>query len=217
METPESKQPRKRSRFWRKCRIAFRRFRISVLLLILALVCALAYLNQIGLPGFIKRPVLESLRARGLDLRFSRLHWGWDRGIVAENVRFGRTGDPTSPKLSLKEVRVQLDYRALLRLQFQVKSLALRQGQLVWPVIEPDAPNRTLTVDNIQSDLSFLPDDRWQLDHFQAQFAGARIRLTGTVTNASAIREWSVFKAAPRPAPPGLGQQRLRRFADVPG
>ena len=69
--------PAAKSRFWRKCRIYFRRFRITVLLVILALLGALIYLNQSGLPGFVKRPLLEKLRARGVDLEFSRLRLRW--------------------------------------------------------------------------------------------------------------------------------------------
>ena len=44
------------SRFRRKTRITLRRLRLSLLLLILALLGALLYLNQIGLPGFVAKP-----------------------------------------------------------------------------------------------------------------------------------------------------------------
>ena len=90
--------PRDKSRFWRKCRILFRRFRITVLSITLALLGALLYLNQVGLPGFIKRPLLEKLRAHGIELQFSRLRWRWAQGIVAENVRFGGTQEGAAPK-----------------------------------------------------------------------------------------------------------------------
>ena len=63
-----------------------RRLRITIWLVILALVGALAYLNQVGLPNVVKRPLLEKLRARGIDLQFSRLRLRWYHGIVADNV-----------------------------------------------------------------------------------------------------------------------------------
>src|SRR5437879_5935349 len=116
---------RPKRRFWRICRIYFRRFRIGVWLVILGLVGTLVYLNQVGLPGFLKKPLLEKLRARGLDLQFSRLRLRWYHGIVAENVRFGRADDPLSPQLTLSEVEVELNRKALGRLQFEVKSLLL--------------------------------------------------------------------------------------------
>jgi hypothetical protein len=71
--------------------------------------------NQVGLPDFVKNPLLEKLRARGLELRFSRLRLRWPEGIVAENVRFGRAADPFTPELALHEVKVALDYKALAR------------------------------------------------------------------------------------------------------
>ena len=43
--------PRPKRRFWRICRIYFRRVRITVWLVVLALVCSLLYLNRVGLPG----------------------------------------------------------------------------------------------------------------------------------------------------------------------
>src|SRR5207247_9069774 len=147
--------PAAKSRFWRKCRIYFRGFRITVLLVILALLGALVYLNQSGLPGFVKRPLLDRLRARGVDLEFSRLRLRWYRGIVAENVRFGQARDPASPRLSAKEVEIELNGRALRRWQLQVDALDLRQGRLECPVGETNA-TRSLTVEDIHPRLRLL-------------------------------------------------------------
>src|SRR5262249_36498428 len=135
-------------------------------------------------------------------------------GIVAENVFFGRTNDVFSPKLTLKEVHLRLDYAALWKRQIQVESLTLRQGHLTWPVIETNGPTRELAVENIQTDLQLLTNDVWQLDNLQAQVGGADIQLSGSITNASVIRTWKVFRRR-QPAPPGTLQARLRRIADT--
>jgi hypothetical protein len=206
--------PRHKGSFWRTCRVYFRRFRITVWLLILAVLGALLYLNQIGLPGFAKKPLLDNLRARGLDLQFSRLRLSSYHGIVAENVRFGRADEPLSPQLTVAQVQVRLDHKALAHLQFQVTSLVLRGGRLVWPLAETNQAPRQLAVENIQTDLRFLPGDEWALDHFTARFAGAVIQLSGTVANASAVREWKMLKAGPT-APAGAWRSRLREFADT--
>lgn len=205
---------RTKSRFWRICRIYFRRFRIAMWLVVLALVATFVYLNQIGLPGFVKNPLLENLRARGLDLQFSRLRLRWYRGLVAENVRFERSDEPLSPQFTIQEAQVRLNHRAMARLQLQVDSLTLRQGRLVWPVPETNQAPRELAVENIQTDLRFLPNDEWALDHFTAAFAGTKIKLSGTVTNASAVRDWQFFQAQ-QPAPAGVWQNRLRQLADT--
>jgi len=158
--------------------------------------------------------LLEKLRARGLDLQFSRLRLSWYHGIVAENVRFERADEPLSPHLTLAEVRLRFNHAALARLQFQIDSLMLRQGRLVWPLAETNQAPRQLAVENIQTDLRFLPGDQWALDHFTAGFAGAKIQLSGLVTNASAFGERK-FLQAQRATPANLWQNRLRQVADT--
>lgn len=209
---PPSRKPR---RFWRLCRIYFRRVRITMWFLVLLLLGAALYVNQIGLPGVLKRPLVERLRARGLDLQFSRLRLRWYHGIVAENVRFGHADDPESPHLTASELQVRLNYRALCRFKLQLEAVVLRQGELTLPVLQTNLGRQQLTVSNIQTELRFLPGDQWALDNFRAGFAGATVRLSGIVTNASAVRDWKFIKTEQ-----GTGQsaqrwqQRLNRLAD---
>jgi hypothetical protein len=194
--------------------VYFRRFRITVWLLILASLGALLYLTQVGLPDFTKRPLLDNLRARGIELQFSRLRLSWQHGIVAENVRFGRADQPLSPELRVALVQLRLNHHALSRLQIQIDSLLLRQGRLVWAFADTNQVSRQLAVENIQTELRFLPGDEWALDHFTAGFAGASIQLSGTVANASAVREWRVLQAD-QAAPADVWRDRLREFADL--
>ena len=208
---------RPQRRFWHVCRLYFRRFRIAVWFLLFVLLSIVVYLNQIGLPDFAKQPLLQKLRDRGLDLQLSRIRLHWYQGIVADNVRFERANEPLSPQLLLGEVQVVLNFKALLHLKFQVDALALRRGRLIWPLTSTSHPADQLTVEKIETDLRFLPDDLWALDNFKAAFAGANIRLSGIITNASAIRDWS-FVQQTQPAP-GLSavawQERLRELADT--
>jgi hypothetical protein len=206
----------KRRGFWRTCRLCFRYTRITVWLLILAVLGSLIYVNQIGLPGFIKKPLLEKLHERGVDLQFSRLRVRWDQGIVAENVRFNSPDEPLGPEFKLAQVQVQLNHKALSKFQFQVDSLRLRRGRLAWPIAETNQPSRQLAVEDIQSELRLLPNDEWALDDFKANFAGARIQLSGTVTNASAVRDWKLFESRGKaPTPGGVWQRRIRVLADT--
>ncbi len=203
--------PRVQRRSWRIARRLFRWCRILVLLLLLGAVIAGIYLNQVGLPDFIKQPLLSELRARGIELQFSRLRLRWYRGIVAEGVRFGGVEQPPGPELTLKEIEVRLNLAALRKGALQVDSLLLNQGRLVWPLAETNQPSANLLVDNIQTELRFLPRDQWELDSFQAHFAGARMQLVGTLTNASFVREWTSRRTY-QPTDPRVLQHRLRRL-----
>jgi hypothetical protein len=208
--------PRSKNHFWKRCRIYFRGFRIAVWLLILLLLGSVVYVNQVGLPEFAKRPLLEKLRTHGIELQFSRLRWRWFRGIVAENVHFGRTDESSGLRLSLAEVQLRLNHAALKRLQFQVDSLMLRRGTLVWSIEQTNRLTRELSLENLQTELRFLPNDQWALDNFKARFAGANIQLSGVITNASTVREWELFSgAAATPLPAAVWQGRLGRLADT--
>jgi hypothetical protein len=205
-----------KSRFWRLCRLYFRSFRISVWLLILTALTALIYVNQVGLPYLVKRPLLERLRARGLDLQFSRLRLSWNQGIVAENVHFGPADQEISPHLRVAEVQVRLNWNALAHLRLQVDSLMLRHGRLSWALLETNRAPQELSATGIETDLRFMPEDEWALDNFRAQFAGAHIQLSGVVTNASAIRDWKIFRSQePASRSARLWQRRLSRLADT--
>jgi hypothetical protein len=87
---------------------------------------------------------------------------------------------------------------------------------LAWPIAETNQPTRQLAVEDIQTELRLLPNDEWALDNFKAVLAGARIQLSGTVTNASAVRDWKLFEGrGKRPTPGDVWQRRLRALADT--
>jgi hypothetical protein len=184
-----------------------------VWLLILALLGAVLYLHSAGLPDFIKKPLLEKLRARGIELHFSRLRLRFYQGLVADNVRFGQAHDPLSPQLTAAEVILSLDPRALLRLQVQVDAIGLRQGRLVWPLVETNGAPRELSVENIRAQLRFERPDKWAVDQFAATFGGAKFELSGTLENASAVREWKALQA--QPVAPAEAQERLREVSEI--
>ena len=86
--------------FWQKCRVCFRWCRISVLLAVLAVLCAVIWFNKIGLPDFLKTRLIATLHERGVDLEFSRMRLRFSRGIVAENVRLGGATATNSPPVT---------------------------------------------------------------------------------------------------------------------
>jgi hypothetical protein len=195
--------------FWRRCRLLFRQLRRVMIFAALVLACAILWLNKIGLPDFLKRPLVETLHARGVELEFTRLHLSLVRGLVADNVHIGRTEKTGGPVLSLQQAQLQLDYRALLHRQLQVNGLVLRQGKCVWPL----SPTNTLVLDHIQADLRFQTNDTWSLDNFQADFASAKLTLSGNVAHASALRNWEIFHGATTHA--AAQQAGLQKIADA--
>src|SRR5262245_11310192 len=129
MAAPETGRGRRR---WRA---GFRWLRRLVLLFVLLLLGTLIYLNQVGLPDFVKNPLLENLRARGIELQFNRLRLRLGRGLVAEKVRVGRADETSSPQLEVRQLQLRLDLKGLLKGQVRVDALVLRHGKFSWPVL----------------------------------------------------------------------------------
>ena len=206
--------PQSKGRFWRRFRLGFRCFRIGVLLVCLALVCALVYLSEVGLPDFVKRPLIEKLRERGVELQFSNLRLRWFHGVVARNVRFGSSNEQTGPRLSAQEAEINLNPDQLLHFHLQVDGVGLHHGRFDWPVGDTNAPGRALSVTNIEAQLQLLPGDQWSLDDFRANFAGGQFTLSAAISNASAIREWKLLKSR-QPSRPRALPGQLQHLADT--
>ncbi len=196
--------------FWRKCRTGFRWVRVTVLLTVLALVCALFWFNRFGLPDFLKRRLVETLQRQGIELAFDRMRLDLVHGLVIDNVRLGHARTPEDPVFSVAEVQLQLNYRALLRRQWHVDGLVLRQGRFAWPL----SPTNLLTLDNISTDLRLQANDTWSLDQFQADFAGAKFAMSGDVLHAPEIRNWEIFRGQ-KPADRATWRARLRKLSDT--
>jgi len=190
-----------RLKFWRTCRVCFRWCRVSLLLLILAAAWVLLWFNLVGLPTFLKEPLLANLQQRGIHVEFSRMRLRMRRGIVAENVRVGDAQNPDQPTLSVGEVQLLLNFEGLLRGHLQVQGLVLREGRLVVPVNGTNQPPDTLELTNIQTDLRFQENNTWSLDNFQADFKGAKLSLNGDLAHAPEILNWEIFRGRPAGGP----------------
>jgi hypothetical protein len=183
------------------------------LTLALTALAVFVYLNEVGLPDFLKARLQKELQARGLDVQFERLRLRWYRGLVAETVTLGTTTQPDGPKAHLGEVALRFNHRARRRLQFDLEALAIRDGRLVLPLRQRGQPPAQVALERIRAQLRFLPGDRWELDELDAEFLGAKIHLTGTLTNATALRPWWRPPRAAAPAP--AWQAQLRQLVDA--
>ena len=193
----------------------FRWCRITVLLLVLVALVAGLFLNKVGLPEFLKRRLVAQLRAQGWDVEFSRMRLRWSRGLVAENIHFQRTNTPAGPNLFVEEAQFRVDHEALKRRQFVVDTLRLNQGRLIWPLEGTNQPKQTVSLENIQGELRLKTNDLWELRSFQLRYHGASVRVSGALTNASAMRDWRFpRRTSPAPATGGDLLNQIERALD---
>ena len=172
--------------FWRRAKLTFRWFRIAVLLLVLAVLCALVWLNRVGLPDFLKQRLLAELRAQGVEVEFSRMRLRY-HGIVAENVRIEQARQSAGPRASAAELAFRFDHDALWRRQLKLRGVALSDGRLVLPLAASNASLREIVVERLQTQVDFHGGDRWQLSAFEGHCFGTDFRLTGSLAHAPAL------------------------------
>ena len=97
--------------FWQWCRRIFRWCRIFVLLCVLALAVAVLYLNQVGVPAFLKDRVEAELWNHGLDLHLGRVRLRGLHELVARNIQLGQSGQTNGPQLFIREAELRLERR----------------------------------------------------------------------------------------------------------
>ena len=177
-------------RAWRIGRVCFRWVRIVVWLAVLSLLCGYIYLTQIGLPEFLKQKLVAELHTRGLDLQYEEMRLDPLGHIIAENIRFERADDPSSPKLFIGRVGLSLDWEALKQRRLVIDSLLIRKARLTLPLIVSNQPPEQLVVEDIQTELMLRPDDRWEVVFMTARCLGAHIRISGSLANGPDARNW---------------------------
>ena len=173
-------------RFWRVSRRVFRWFRITLLALVLIAALLLLYLNEVGLPNFVKRRVVAALEAEGLYLAFDRLRLDGYRRIAIDKVRLATTNEATPLTFSVEKAELRFQREALKSFVFRLEELDLQKGALQWSLIESNAPPQTFTAQNVEAKLRRDGHDKWTLESLQGESLGAKWKVSGTLANISA-------------------------------
>jgi hypothetical protein len=188
----------------RIARKIFRWCRITVWFAIFLAVVAVAYLHLVGLPNYLKTPLLAKMRRRGVEARFTEARLGWGPAIVVENVAFSPTNSPAGPHVSARLMEMQLNLRALLRGGIRVDSVELSDGQVRVPVAK--RYGKELRVDALNFKLRLLPHDTAQLTDCHASVLGVKVDVHGRVTSFSQLRNWKLPSRERETAAPETNQ-----------
>ena len=116
-----SEDSKNRVRRWRRWRWPLR---VCVVLLLVAAGGAL-YLNQAGLPDFVKRSLQARLAERGVQLDFDWLRMDWNGAWRVDQLRLGQSDAAGSVALTVGNSVVRPDYGALLSGRAAVRGLSL--------------------------------------------------------------------------------------------
>jgi hypothetical protein len=190
----------------------FRWCRVALLMALLLVVAAVTYLHQIGLPDYLKRPLLRQLREKGFEVQFSNARLGWGPSVVIDNCAFSRAGQSSGPRLSAGMVQLAVKLKPLLRSRLEVDSFSVTDGQLRLPLSGSNGD--ALSLDNVNVEVALLSNNVAQLRTGAASFRGVEIRLSGQISDVASLRNWkSPFRIGQ--ATPEQFQARLRRAAEM--
>ncbi|MGA2749349.1 MAG: hypothetical protein ABSG59_11285 [Verrucomicrobiota bacterium] len=203
----------------RLARLVFRWCRIVVLFGVFLAVAALAYFHLIGLPEFVKQPLLREIRRRGFEARFSEARLAWGPSIVVRNAAFLPIGPSFIPRLSAGRAELALNGNALLRRRLHVDSFSVINGRMQVPLSETNGEE--LSLDEVGLRVAFLTNQLARLSDFHADFRGIDIRINGDLSDYGVWRRrkpaGSGIKTNAPPPARTLDAYRgqLRRLADI--
>jgi hypothetical protein len=201
----------------RICRKIFRWCRIIVLFTVFLVMAEVAYLHLIGLPEFLKRPLLQTLRQHGFDAEFTGAHLNWGPVIEVENAAFQTTNEASGPRLSAGLAILALKWDDLVHGRFKVDSFQVATARLQAP--HAGTNGIPLSLENVSLALVLLSNNVARLDDAVFSFRGIRICLNGEVTNYLAMQRWK-WPMASTPKSPGSNAlsaslpERLGHFSD---
>lgn len=184
-------------------RIARRVFRWScrlIVLLVLGLLVTAVYLERAGLPDFLKKRMVQALQARGWEVEFSSLRFHLYRGVIAENLHLRRAENKPGPIIFVDEAACHLDRKALRTFNVVLDSVGLRGGRIVWPFSDTNHQTARFQLDKVGGELVFKAGDLWELRSLSAEALGARLEISGTLSNASLVRDWKIPKSSSQSA-----------------
>lgn len=198
--------PARQRPFWTRLRTAFRWCRVCAWVLLLALLLAVFYLHQVGLPDLLREMVLSALRDRGLNVQCRRLRLHWYHGLVADGVRVVPAWHTGAPQIEFGEVVLNLEWGALWRQEVRVHTLDLRGGRVEVPLAATNEPPESLALDDIAARLRFDPDGAWHLEGLTLHTLGTAVSGYGVLSNATALARWRPAPAADHAAAVGVEQ-----------
>jgi hypothetical protein len=181
----------------------FKWCRVTVLFAVFLVVAALAYLHLVGLPDFLKNPLLGLLRQRGFETQFVSARFGWGPSILIENAAFSPTNQAAGPRLSAEWTYLNLNAAAFFHARLQVDSFEVRQAGLRLTLAPTNQEPLSLTDVNLR--VLLATNDVATLKDCSAWSRGIRLHFNGEIRDFLSLRDWQFSLPSVVPAPPAAG------------
>ena len=173
----DSKNRVRRRRWWRWP------LRVCVVLLLVVAGAAL-YLNQAGLPDFVKRSLQARLAKRGVQLDFDWLRMDWNGAWQAGQLRFGQTDTNGSVAVTVGGSVVLPDYGALFSGRADVRELSLKGLHFDAQLADAGTNLPPIQVSWPQGELRLTDTGTLNAKHLIGDIMGVSVDIDLSVANA---------------------------------
>jgi hypothetical protein len=170
-----------------------------------AVPAVILWLQFIGLPGFLREPVVAAARNEGLDLKFSRMRVSILQGLVLDDVRLSAKNLPEKSEVAVNRASLAVNWRELLRGKFELGALELRGAQLYLPIASKEGVTRSLRLTKARARLA-LADGIVSVPLARFNLQGIEVTATGQI---------SLSPQAPSAAPTGLLPPEAARALEI--
>jgi len=175
------------------------------LFVFVAVPAVILWLQFIGLPGFLREPVVAAARNEGLDLKFSRMRVSIFQGLVLDDVRLSAKNLPEKSEVAVSRASLAVNWRELLRGKFELGALELRGAQLYLPIASKEGVTRSLRLTKARARLA-LADGIVSVPLARFNLQGIEVTATGQI---------SLSSDTPSTAPAGLLPPEAARALEV--
>ncbi len=187
----------------RKCMMALKWCRVASLFAIFLIVTALSYLHMVGLPNYLKKPLLGTLREKGFNVQFTRASLGWGPSIIIEEATFRSTNETAGPILVAAWTHLDLNRSAFIHGHIRVDGFELAHASIDIPVGSTNLAPLSLT--NVSLRVTIASNNYVVVKEGRAAALGVHVGLAGEITNVFAMANWKLPPpSAQTNASPGL-------------
>ena len=168
-----------------------------LLVVILAGIVCLVYLNVYGFPAFLKDYVVGQLARSGYAFQFSSIRLDWLRGVIASDAVLADAKAPEQPLARIDEVQLHWNWQRMIHRQTAIDALRIANATVSVPTPSDEVGPAQFTASKAYATLHIGDDGVIEVDQLTGVYCGIALRVTGRVKPRATAPETAPKKAEP--------------------
>jgi hypothetical protein len=152
-----------------------------LVLLFLAAVCAVLYLDMWGFPENLRQLVERQFLRVGYTVQFSALRLDVLRGIVATDAVIADAKTPKQILARIDELQLQWKWTRLWRRQMPIQALRIANATISVPTPPDEIGPEMFKAQEAYATVRFLDDQTTEIDQLTGVYCGIRVRVSGLI------------------------------------